>query len=687
MGSTRVLRSNEVVVFRRIGILLLINVLVFGLLIVPGGNLLATSGSTAVAGYTYDGQLPNNSEVNSKVSDDGRYVFFSSPATNLVANDTNGNSRDIFVRDTILNTTEVASIGTNNTQTPYADDYDISPDGRTIVFVSNRNDQLNLNYSTMYVRNLDSGITSIPYYNDFNGQSIQAPALSDDGQYIAFQTRRPLAGDIAPNVYRVNTSTNFIERISSGLSGATANAGSSKPSISADGSSIAFSSLASNLVLNDTAKSDIFLWNQASGGLQRISVTPLGQQANGDSEAASISADGSRIAYITNASNIVGGFPAVYDGQRGAIYWDKTTNQNTLVSTSYGTLNRASKNVGAPYISGNGAKIVYTSASADIVESDTTTNAPDVFMYDIASAMNEIVGYDVNELQFSPYGVGTGNNVSFDGTYVPLQATVLGIGSVVYLRTTTPPDTTAPLIANLSWQSNPLLQGADTILTVQATDSESDIDQVTYTVNGGSPQTMVRDLNTGDWVASFGSSLIADTYEIEVVATDAAGNLSEPVRDILAVYVDNGSYVTGHTKIAPTNTDTLPIALDQSNNPKKLVVGFTNVASPTSGSFEASYVVKNNQDEFSLESTSINWVVIQDAYHATIQGYADMSVFADGVESVTNVPVRVSVAIGQNGANDFVTLYIYESGANPNTAQPQYFVSQTTLSQGKIFIK
>src|SRR5262245_10292776 len=75
----------------------------------------------------------------SLISHDGRFVVFSSDATNLVAGDTNG-FRDVFVRDRTLGTTTLVSVSTGGTQgdglSSPASPCPISADGRFIVFYS-----------------------------------------------------------------------------------------------------------------------------------------------------------------------------------------------------------------------------------------------------------------------------------------------------------------------------------------------------------------------------------------------------------------------------------------------------------------------------------------------------------------------------------------------------------------------
>ncbi len=95
-------------------------------------------------------------------------------------------------------------------------------------------------------------------------------------------------------------------RVSVDSIGGEANNISWKPSISADGDLIAFESLATNLVTNDTnSASDIFIHNLKTGTTKRLSVDGNGSQANGNSYEASISGNGLYVAFWSYATNLV----------------------------------------------------------------------------------------------------------------------------------------------------------------------------------------------------------------------------------------------------------------------------------------------------------------------------------------------------------------------------------------------
>ncbi|MEJ7754366.1 MAG: hypothetical protein WKF38_04220, partial [Candidatus Limnocylindrales bacterium] len=76
------------------------------------------------------------------------------------------------------------------------------------------------------------------------------------------------------------------------------------PSISADGRYVAFVSYASDLVADDTDRSDVFLRDRQLGTTSRLSLSSAGGQANGDSLHPSISSDGRYVAFASQASDL-----------------------------------------------------------------------------------------------------------------------------------------------------------------------------------------------------------------------------------------------------------------------------------------------------------------------------------------------------------------------------------------------
>lgn len=126
------------------------------------------------------------------VSGSGRYVAFDSSASNLVSGDTNG-SYDVFVRDRVAGTTRRVSVSTDGVQGDRGSGLpEISRDGRFVVFSS---DATNLvpgdtnNQHDVFVHDVATGTTERvnvgPYGEQANGYS-QNPTISANGRFIAY---------------------------------------------------------------------------------------------------------------------------------------------------------------------------------------------------------------------------------------------------------------------------------------------------------------------------------------------------------------------------------------------------------------------------------------------------------------------------------------------------------------------
>ena len=159
-------------------------------------------------------------------------------------------------------------------------------------------------------------------------------------------------------------------------------AGSSAPSISADGRFVAFVSDATTLVAGDTnGKSDVFVHDRQSGTTTRVSVDSAGGQANYDSWEVSISADGRFVAFTSGATNLVAGDR---NGQSDVFVHDRQNGTTTMVSVdSAGVQANGSADfipTGSPSINADGRFVAFYSSANKLVGGDTN-GQPDVFVH------------------------------------------------------------------------------------------------------------------------------------------------------------------------------------------------------------------------------------------------------------------------------------------------------------------
>lgn len=160
------------------------------------------------------------------------------------------------------------------------------------------------------------------------------PTISADGRIIAFASfAENLVEDDTnqvADIFIYDLQTGTIERISKSSSGEQANADSVRPAISANGRVIAFESLASNLVPGDTnRRSDIFVYDRLMGSIERVSVNLLGDEGNHTSLQPSISGDGRMVAFLSLADNL---FPGDGNGVQDAFVYDRLTDFQQRIS-------------------------------------------------------------------------------------------------------------------------------------------------------------------------------------------------------------------------------------------------------------------------------------------------------------------------------------------------------------------
>ncbi|MET3695127.1 TolB family protein, partial [Methylobacterium goesingense] len=161
--------------------------------------------------------------------------------------------------------------------------------------------------------------------------------VSADGRYVVFTTNAGnlVAGDTngTIDVFVKDTLTGTVTRVSTDSTGAQATGGTSTAaSISADGTRVAFQSTATNLVTGDTnSASDIFVKDLTTGTTTRVSTDSTGAQTtSGTSTTPSISADGTRVAFQSSATNLVAGDT---NGLTDVFVKNLTTGTTTRVST------------------------------------------------------------------------------------------------------------------------------------------------------------------------------------------------------------------------------------------------------------------------------------------------------------------------------------------------------------------
>jgi Tol biopolymer transport system component len=275
------------------------------------------TGTTERVSIATAGTQANDESFSPAISSSGRFVAFRSDATNLVANDTNNNS-DIFVRDRTLGVTQRVSVDSDGDQANGDSILPaISADGRFVAFSSEASnlvggDSNNLADIFVHDRQNDTTVLIIgpAEFNTASGIIIVAPTISPDGDFVGLRSN---ADDLVPgdtnnsfDAFLIDRGTAIAERSSVSTSEAEGNSDSSRPSISSNNRFVVFSSIATNLVSGDTnGFEDVFVRDRNAGRTRRVSLTFDGSQGDNRAFSAVISADRQYVAFTSLAENLV----------------------------------------------------------------------------------------------------------------------------------------------------------------------------------------------------------------------------------------------------------------------------------------------------------------------------------------------------------------------------------------------
>jgi len=322
--------------------------------------------TTTIVSVNNSGKQGNRGSSVSAISDDGRYITYYSDATNLVSGDTNG-QRDVFVYDAITHQTTRVNLSNTGEQADGLSNYaTISGNGRFVSYVS---------YATNLVPNDTNNVRDVFLYDSLTKET---------------------------------------SRISVSSNGEQANEYSSSPAISEDGRYIAYHSLATNLVSDDTNNTtDIFLYDNFTKKTTRVSVNSQGQQANHYGDSAAISGDGRYIAFESDATNLVSGDT---NGKRDIFVYDTLTHQTTRASVGSNSEqgNLASYTVA---VSENGRYLTFESQATNLVSGDTN-GVWDIYRHDMITKKTTRVTLDSkgdqpNNSSYSPGISSDGSHVSY----------------------------------------------------------------------------------------------------------------------------------------------------------------------------------------------------------------------------------------------------------------------------------
>lgn len=267
------------------------------------------TGVTSRVSLSGQGRQGNDGSSFPKLSDDGRYVGFLSGAANLVPGDTN-QLEDIFVRDRRAGTTRRVSVSTTGAQANDASRVvSISGSGRYIAFVTSASNLVpgdTNGESDVFVHDLRAGTTSRVNVST-SGAQANSPtydaAISGDGRYVTFGSR---ASNLSPADTN-DVSDVCVRDLRAGTTSRLDTPGREGPT-GGGVSDPAISADGRHIVFRSSTgdfAGEVFVHDRRAGITHRVTVANDGGQANGSSYQLAVSADGRSVSFSSHASNLV----------------------------------------------------------------------------------------------------------------------------------------------------------------------------------------------------------------------------------------------------------------------------------------------------------------------------------------------------------------------------------------------
>jgi len=363
-------------------------------------NLLVSVGLDGNAGL-------GGGSYNPVISADGRFVTFTSGATNLVAGDTNA-TVDVFRRDLQAGTNALVSLilatvnpisngaipGTYDAAFPAS-----SQDGRYIAFLCCTNTSTTL--TGLFWRDMNSSLTQVISGNAAN----QAVTISADGQRVAY-----FDSSSRLYVWDANLQANIYTNSTAGLTSAALSPAGNRllylaanqlfvcdltgnsnlflyPSAvrikgssqwSGDGRYVAFVT-GTNLVAGDNnGANDVYLLDLQTGTLTLVSLNQSGTgSAAGNSDSPVVSSDGRFVVFRSFATNVLPGIVS----PPSLVVFDRLTGSNSLLVTGTAETGWTTW-LSRPVLSTNGMRLAFQGWDSGLVSSDLN-RAGDVFAGDV----------------------------------------------------------------------------------------------------------------------------------------------------------------------------------------------------------------------------------------------------------------------------------------------------------------
>lgn len=396
------------------------------------------------------------------VSADGRWIAFASAATNLVTGQEEPGTypyEDVFLHDRLTGATVLVShaAGSATRAANYISNRpSISADGRWVVYLSRSGSiipgQNPDPFEQVFLYDRDSGTNTLVSHStaglqvESTGTALDA-RVSADGSWVVFtSTGNDLVSGLSlspassSNVFAYQRATGQILLVSraAGTILTGANGPSDTPLPSADGRFIVFQSQATNLISGYSGTGrNVFLFDRLTGVKTLVSRTASSAVTGAGGHGAVISANGSAVAFLSAAGNVVSG-QADTNGRDDAFLFNRSTGTNVLASrAAAGPATAGNGGVSGQYplqISDDGTYVAFAGDSSDAIagQADQAGSTDDIFVFERTASSLTLVS------RSSASATATGNRrsgspaMSADGRWIAFHsaATDLVAGQV-----------------------------------------------------------------------------------------------------------------------------------------------------------------------------------------------------------------------------------------------------------------
>lgn len=420
-------------------------------------------------------ETPHGASQAEGLSADGRFVVFTSEALDVIqgVSDPNGSLTDVFLwdRDTGVRTLVSRSAAApSETANGLSDHPAISADGRWVTFQS---------HATNLVAGQSdgNGVADIFVWDRLDGSlrlvsgsggspttaaagASERPAISTDGRWIAFLSAATdlVDGQVTTvagsDAFLWDRDTGATVLVSRAGGSAFQGAGASMVVLSADGSSVGFLSSGTSLVPGqvDTAgTADVFLFDRGSSEIRLVShaSTSLTTAGDGPSLELTINREGSRVAFTSEAGDLVPGQMEGNDWEDLDVFlWTRSTGDVLLVSREAGSATvTAVGHSMRPSLSADGRLVAFQSSGTNLVAGQIDRNSwtwfdPwDIFLFDVDTGSMRLVSHQHGIPNATGFHGSGGPVLSADGLAVAfsssaqdlLSAPMTGFGSNVFV--------------------------------------------------------------------------------------------------------------------------------------------------------------------------------------------------------------------------------------------------------------